>query len=539
MALKNKRSSLLLVLAVGVALNVAAQLYFTRLDLSEGRIYTLSDYSRQVVRELADPMVVKVYFSEDVGPQYNQNRTYIKDMLEDYQAWSGGNLRFEMVNPREAEAFDAAARKAGIQPVQAQVVENDQVSVRLVYMGMSFLVGDRSETLPFLGDVSGLEYTITSTIRRLARPELPRVGVIQGHGEPAMSQDPMAGRMGLPPGPSIGTLGQLLRQTYTVEETRLDRPVDPGIQTLVWAAPSLPASALELYHLDQFLMRGGRLALFADRYQVDIATRQTLPLETGTAEFLAHFGIRLADALVGDRNCGTVTVRQAGGNSPFAALFGIQMRYPMFLELRGFDSEHPVSRKLEAALLAWPACLDTTAFAAARAAGATVRPMLFSGEYTEVQSGPAFDLEPVQEFTTDLLGLRFNDGPQVLGATVEGEFPSFFAGQPLPEGASPEGRLDSGSHTSLAVVADGDFVQDSYIQQGDNLALVQNTVDWLSQDEGLIAIRSKTISAGPLQELSPAARKWVKWVNILAVPGLFILFGVVRWLGRRRRAGLV
>ena len=87
-------------------------------------------------------------------------------------------------------------------------------------------------------------------------------------------------------------------------------------------------------------------------------------------------------------------------------------------------------------------------------------------------------------------------------------------------------------------MADGDFVQDSYSQQGDNLALVQNIVDWLSQDEGLISIRSKTITSRPLVELEPGTRKLIKWFNILAVPVIFILFGLVRWMARRRRAGL-
>lgn len=271
---------------------------------------------------------------------------------------------------------------------------------------------------------------------------------------------------------------------------------------------------------------------------MDIATRQALPVETGLDELLAHYGIRLDHALVGDRLCGKVTVRQGGADNPFAALFAYQMNYPSFVEVRGFDGEHPISRKLEAGLLAWPACLDTSAFDAARRAGATVRVLARSSEYSERQAGPAFDLEPVPEFTRDLLDSRFAAGPQVLGATVEGRFPSFFAGRPLPAGAEATGRLEAGQPAALAVVADGDFVQDAYIQQGDNLALVQNTVDWLSQDEGLIAIRSKAITARPLQEISPGARKAVKWANILAVPVAFILFGLVRWLARRRRAGL-
>ncbi len=532
------KSSLLLVLGVIVAVNVAAQMYFGRVDLSEGKIFTLADYSRQVVRELEEKVLVKVYFSEDVGPQYNQNRTYIKDILEDYRAYSNGNFNFEMVNPRDKEAFEQEARQAGIQPVQAQAVENDQISVRLVYMGMSFLSGDKKETLPFLGDVTGLEYTMTSTIRRLTSAELMKVGVIQGHGEPSLAPPMQQNPMMPPAGPTIGTLAEMLRQTYQVEEVTLDAPIDPSIRTLLWVAPQEEVGETELYHLDQFLMAGGNLALALDRYSVDMATRQATPLALGLDEFLAHYGIRIEDKLVADRNCGIVTVRQQS-NNPLAMLFGTQMRYPLFMELRSFDDEHPVSRKLESALVAWASPLDTAAFAEARTAGAIVRPLVKSGEYTEVQVGPAFDMEPVQQITPELLDSRFNDGAQVIGATVEGAFPSFFSGRELPEGVDGSTRIDAGAATQLAVVADGEFVTDQYSQQGDNLSLAQNMVDWLSQDEGLIGIRSKAITSRPLAELEAGTRKMIKWLNILGMPVVFVLFGVVRWMARRRRAGLV
>ena len=89
---KSMRSSLLLVLAVIVALNIAGRMYFGRADVTEGNIYTLSDYSRQLVSGMEDKITVKVFFSEELGPQYNQNRIYLRDMLEDYQAYSNGPL---------------------------------------------------------------------------------------------------------------------------------------------------------------------------------------------------------------------------------------------------------------------------------------------------------------------------------------------------------------------------------------------------------------------------------------------------------------
>jgi hypothetical protein len=178
------------------------------------------------------------------------------------------------VNPRDTETFDEEARKAGIQPVQAQVVENDQISVRLVYMGMRFLVGRPGrEPAPSLGDVSGLGiHQSPAPSAGWALPELARVGCDPG----PRGARPAPGPDGRKDGPAPGvrrsaTLGQLLEQTYTVEEVDLQSAlVDPGIPHPGLGRPDPGGvDSLALYHLDRFLMGGGRLALFADRYSVE------------------------------------------------------------------------------------------------------------------------------------------------------------------------------------------------------------------------------------------------------------------------------
>jgi len=333
---KTARSSLLLVLAVLAALAVASRMYFGRLDVSEGRIFTLSDYSRHVVETLEDPVTVKVFFSEDVGPQYNQNRVYIRDILEDYKSWSNGNFDYEMVDPRDKEGFEAEARKYRIQPVQAQAVENDQLTVKLVYMGLAFLAGEKTETLPFLADVGGLEYTITGTIRRLTVDALPVVGVLQGHGEPPLQPAGMPGMPGAESG--LSTLSETLGRDYRVQPVDLAavETVDPSVSTLLWIAPRDQVSPQDLYKVDQFLMRGGRLGLFLDGVEAELQTRQATPVNTGLAEFFAHYGLKLNANIVADARCGSVQMRQGGGG--LMSLFAISLKYPPFVEVRDFDA---------------------------------------------------------------------------------------------------------------------------------------------------------------------------------------------------------
>ncbi len=529
------RGNVLLVIAVLIALNIAGLMYFGRIDLSEGRIFTLTDYSRQVVESLEEPVTVKVFFSEDVGPQYNQNRTYIKDMLEDYKAWSHGRFTFEMVNPREKEAFESEARSYRIQPVQAQALENDQLTVKMVYMGLAFLAGDRTETIPFLGEVNGLEYLITSTIRRLTAAEMETIGFLQGHGEPDFNPQAMNGMPGQQGG--LSTFAQTLIKDFKLKDVDLGSvdAIDPTISTLLWVRPTEEVSEADLYKLDQFLMRGGRLGLFLDKITADLQSQQATPMALGLDGWLKSFGIKLNDNLIADARCGSVQVRQGGGG--LMSLFALSMKYPLFVELLEFDEDHPVSRDLENAMLFFPSSLDTSSFASARAMGLEIKPIVSSSEFTEIQQAPAWNLAPLEKLDQTVADTRFISGSQVLAASVEGSFKSWFADRELPEGVDPDDptRLTEGVSTRVAVIGDGDFVSDGYAQQG-NLLLAQNIVDWLSLDEGLISIRGKTITTRPLDETSPAAKKWIKWLNILGVPMLLVLFGLMRWSSRRRRA---
>jgi hypothetical protein len=128
----------------------------------------------------------------------------------------------------------------------------------------------------------------------------------------------------------------------------------------------------------------------------------------------------------------------------------------------------------------------------------------------------------------------FPDGRQIFGAAYSGSFNSAQHDAALLDSmritmpaASPENRL--------AVCADGYFVLNDFLGQRQvaNLELAQNIVDWLVQDEGLINIRSKTVTDRPLNEISAGARKLVKWLNILGAPLLLVLFGLVRWQMKR------
>ena len=108
-----------------------------RLDLTDNKIFTLSNSTKSVIDKIEDNLVVSIYFSDDLPNVLSNNSRFIQDMLEEYQAHSSGNIQFEFKNPDTDESAKREAQALGIQPVQVNVWENDRRETRLIYLAIS------------------------------------------------------------------------------------------------------------------------------------------------------------------------------------------------------------------------------------------------------------------------------------------------------------------------------------------------------------------------------------------------------------------
>jgi len=104
-----------LVLGILILINFISIRLFSRLDLTKAGVYTLSNASKALVRDLDDRITVKAYFTEDLPAPYNNNRRQVLDILNEYKAYAKGNLHFEFFNP-EGEKNEHEAQQAGIPP---------------------------------------------------------------------------------------------------------------------------------------------------------------------------------------------------------------------------------------------------------------------------------------------------------------------------------------------------------------------------------------------------------------------------------------
>jgi ABC-type uncharacterized transport system involved in gliding motility auxiliary subunit len=169
---KNRYSKFMIYLVVVILLNMAGITLFFRMDMTSGKVYSLSEASRKAVSTLSEPLTVKVFFNSNLPAPYNNIERYLHDLLEEY-AIAGGryfNYRFYNVSGEEDEESgrnQELAESYGIYPVQIQNIEEDEVKFQKAYMGMALLHGDVMEAIPTITSTDGLEYRITSAIRKM------------------------------------------------------------------------------------------------------------------------------------------------------------------------------------------------------------------------------------------------------------------------------------------------------------------------------------------------------------------------------------
>jgi len=154
-----------------VLVNVLANWVFFRLDMTQQGAYSLSPSSKRLVRSLEDPVVIKAYFSPDLPPPYNAYERYVRDMLTEYRAASKGRVRFEFVLTHPSPSFEQAAMEANLAPLQFEQMGSDQLQIRRGFMGLVIQYRNKSETLPVIKRIDGIEYDVT---RRTCVPDLAR-----------------------------------------------------------------------------------------------------------------------------------------------------------------------------------------------------------------------------------------------------------------------------------------------------------------------------------------------------------------------------
>ena len=494
---------LAVVAGILILLNFISIRLFGRLDLTAQGVYTLSDASKKLIGSLDDRVTVKAYFTEDLPSPYNNNRRAVLDILNEYKAFAKGNLQYEFLNP-QGEKGEQDAQQQGISPVQVQVVNEDKLEVKRAYLGIVMLYEDKKEVIPVVQNLSSLEYDISSTLKRLTVKAKKKVGFTTGHGEP----DPA----------SLRQAGQVVGSQYDLVTVDLSKgePVANDVAALLVISPQTRFQDSAKYQIDQFLMRGGKIAFLLNRINANLQSRMGQPLDLGLDDMLRHYGARVNPDLVRDVQCANISVMQQQGGMTFQS----QVPFPYIPIASDFDPNNPIVKDLQGIVFPFVSSIDT---GNASAQGLKAEVLIRSSKRSGRQTG-FFMIDPFQRYTPADLA----ESGIPLGIIVNGSFKSAFAGK------QPSPVLTTSPETRIIVVGDGDFMKDEFLGTRGNITFFANIIDYLADDAGLITIRSKNVATPPLDQISDGSKKMLKYTNLIAPPLLIVLYGLLRW--RRRVA---
>ena len=197
MLINNKNSFIVFAggLLVGlILLNLISRDNFHRFDLTDNKKFSLSPSSKTIVSKLDDRLTIKVYFSDDLPSELGNTRRFLQDILEEYQALSD-DVSFFFHAPESDSELEEQARKDGIQPVQMQALENDQMVVKKVYLGMVLLFENKKEIIPLIQSTAGLEYMISTKIKSLINIDKKTIGLMALNDEELPKTDNLTSQL--------------------------------------------------------------------------------------------------------------------------------------------------------------------------------------------------------------------------------------------------------------------------------------------------------------------------------------------------------
>jgi ABC-type uncharacterized transport system involved in gliding motility auxiliary subunit len=505
---------LLLALVAFLAVNILGNQTLTsmRLDVTENRLFTLSQGTRNIVDSLKEPINLRYYFSNKLLAGYPELQTYgvrVRDLLEEYASRSGGQIKLTVIDPEPFSEAEDQAVAFGIRQLPVSEVGD------MAYFG---LVGtnsvDQEIAIPFFdpGQEQALEYDVTKLVYNLAHPKKRVIGVISGL--PIFGKPDPYGRPAQP-----WTVVPVLREAFDVRELRADViNIDKDIDTLVVIHPeNLPEETQ--HSIDQFVLKGGKAMVFVDPSAENDSTTPdpdnptVLPEhKSDLPKLLQAWGLKLVEGKVAADADAAIRVSYTGNRGPQE----IEYLPWLHLEEANLNREDFTTSQLKLINVGSSGVLQRL-----EGASTTITPLIQTGSNSGL-----LDAEAVM-IVRDPRGLLENFKPEgkplMLAARVTGKVKSAFPGGKVTKTSANPGETggkneivkpnhveESAQAVSVIVVADTDMLADSFWLRtqtsmgvrvptpfADNGNFIVNAIDNLGGNSDLISLRSRGSSSRP------------------------------------------
>jgi len=474
-------------------------------DLTEGKLYTLSPGSKKILQNLQSPVKLKLYASrgESVPVPLRSFSQRVADLVSELRKESRGRLEVELLDPRPDSEIEDAAQLDGIEPQQLTNGES-------FYLGVAVSQLDRKQTIPSISPQRErlLEYDLVRAVARVANPERIKIGLMAGLPVLGERFNPYTRQSSDP-----WVLASELKREFDVKEVPLTaKEIDKDVGVLLLIHPRDIPPETE-YALDQFVLRGGKLIAFVDPYAYfdqgpQMPGMPPMPSSSTLPTLFKAWGVEMnPNKVISD------VVFGSGGGQRYT---------PTVLSLNrtAFSRDDVVTASIETLLLAFSGAFEIKNIDGIKATAllrSSTNSMLVdnadatkSGDEATRRFQPSGKSMPLALRLTGTFKTAFPDGLPVDPRSKE---------KPQPN----TGLKQSSKENSVILVADVDLLADGaavdvqevfgrkiIVPSNGNLALALGMVEQFAAGDDLISLRGRTASFRPLtvvRQLEAEAQK--------------------------------
>jgi ABC-2 type transport system permease protein len=557
----NNKLWLPIVLILLIAINWAASLFHARIDLTNEKRFTLSNPTKKLLKKTDEPVTIDVFLKGNYPSGFRQLSASTNDLLREFKEIAGSKIKYNFINPDDVVTgtevkYADTLSAMGMYPINltSQLKEGQQQQfvypfAWLHYNGKDELVElykGKSPQISFAEISSAealLEYKLADGIAKITQKEKPKVGYAIGNGEPTNVT-------------TYDLVENVLKKDYDFSAIDLNQVnvLPPIMNALLIVKPTISFTDEQKLKLDQYVMNGGKIILFADRLNAEMDTLQSkqgqvtaFDRDLKLNDLLFNYGARINADLLMDLQCDVLPF-EVNGNGQFELL---PWNYFPVLESNG---NHPINKGLGFVTGQFTNSVDTV-----EADGITKTVLLNSSANARTIGSPA--IISAAENVNAPEDAKFKKANVAVAVLLEGKFKSMFANRLTTAMADSLKSYNQAflpqavSNGKIIVVGDGDIVLNS-VAKGNpipmglnkytigtqrefpfaNKAFVQNCLDYLINENGLSEAKAKDYVVRLLDSKKVAEQKtfW-QIVNIIVPISIVLLFAIIfQWLRKRK-----
>lgn len=545
-----------------VLLNVVAQFFYINFDLTEDKRYSLTQPTKDLIRNLDDRMFITVYLEGDLPAGFRRLQTGVTDLLKRFRTLSR-DVDFQFVDPNDGDTKDVndlreRLKEVGIAPTNLIVKDGSERKEILIFPAAVISYKGRSIPVNLLEEnragvnqevvlnnsVQQLEYKFANAFQKIRTADRKYIFFTEGHGE-------------LPPYETADIQMAINKYHYT-GRISLDSivQINPRIDVLIIAKPTRPFSEKDKFKIDQFVMNGGKVIWLVDKLAASLDSlrgkRAHVPIDfkLNLDDQLFKYGVRLDANMVLDLECTPIPL-QVGGTAQDPQYEMIDFWY--HLALAPTNVEHPIVKGLDRLDIRFAGSLDTVA-----TKNANIKKSIILQSSNQSRMMPLPSSVDFEIFRYEPDRSRFNKTFN-LGVLLEGEFQSLYRNR-VPQSMMDTLKIlgqpfkEKSTSNRMIVISDGDIIKNEVRIRNNqpapmplglnefarytfaNKDFMLNCIEYMLGDEGLIEARSKEIKLRMLNEGKiEEERTFWQFINIGLPLLVLALFGLVYNFIRRRR----